>query len=606
MHSFAGDDPIVCRDHVRQLLGLEPFRPNGHSNDQANGKGHVHKAPESQHDLAKMLPAPPSGKCIPWQSTELRRHVYLTADGLEVKVKIKRAGGGYTQWFNINGSWQNGKPKDSAFPTIPYITWEINQLDPELADDEIYWPEGEKDVDTLGKLNLPAFTFGGVSDPLPDDLSMFADKRIVVLADNDDVGLKHARKKVELATGVAAAIKVVSFEQKDVSDFFDAGNTVEDLRQRVDAVPWNDCATTELTNADRHGAKVAPDIKFPLTAFRDIRVNTVRRGYLVKGIIASTGLTVIWGPPKCYKSFWTTDIGLHIALGWAYRGHRVVQAVVVYIALEGQFGFPARVEAFRKHHGIDPDIEVPFHLMTVSLNLIEDAKRLIADLSIQLRGAYPGIVFIDTLNRSLVGSESKDEDMSAYLSAAESIGHAFSCAVAIVHHCGVDATRPRGHTSQTGSAESQIAVKRLAKLSVGIKIEHAKDFEDGTEIVSRLEVVDTGLADPDGDPITSLIVLPVDGLSMPIPTTKKKLSPQNRIALDTLREAIAECGTAAKTSRAPHSAITTTFDDWLRYYDARTPGDIEPASKRRALQRARDSLQSGGIIAVWRDEIWIA
>ena len=126
--------------------------------------------------------------------------------------------------------------------------------------------------------------------------------------------------------------------------------------------------------------RLAPDIKFPLTAFKDIRVNTVRRGYLVKGIIASTGLTVIWGPPKCYKSFWTTDIGLHIALGWAYRGHRVVQAVVVYIALEGQFGFPARVEAFRKHHEIDPDIEVPFHLMTVSLNLIEDAKRLIADL----------------------------------------------------------------------------------------------------------------------------------------------------------------------------------------------------------------------------------
>ena len=28
-HSFAGDDPIVCRDHVRAKAGLEPFKPNG-------------------------------------------------------------------------------------------------------------------------------------------------------------------------------------------------------------------------------------------------------------------------------------------------------------------------------------------------------------------------------------------------------------------------------------------------------------------------------------------------------------------------------------------------------------------------------------------------
>jgi hypothetical protein len=28
-HSFAGDDPIVCKDFARQKLGLEPFKPNG-------------------------------------------------------------------------------------------------------------------------------------------------------------------------------------------------------------------------------------------------------------------------------------------------------------------------------------------------------------------------------------------------------------------------------------------------------------------------------------------------------------------------------------------------------------------------------------------------
>jgi hypothetical protein len=33
VHSFSGDDLIACKDHVRKLLGMEPFRPscNGHA-----------------------------------------------------------------------------------------------------------------------------------------------------------------------------------------------------------------------------------------------------------------------------------------------------------------------------------------------------------------------------------------------------------------------------------------------------------------------------------------------------------------------------------------------------------------------------------------------
>jgi hypothetical protein len=30
VHSFAGDDPIVCRDYVRGKAGLREWKPNGH------------------------------------------------------------------------------------------------------------------------------------------------------------------------------------------------------------------------------------------------------------------------------------------------------------------------------------------------------------------------------------------------------------------------------------------------------------------------------------------------------------------------------------------------------------------------------------------------
>ena len=41
---------------------------------------------------------------------------------------------------------------------------------------------------------------------------------------------------------------------------------------------------------------------------------------------------------------------MHVALGWEYRGRRVQQGAVVYLALEGGHGFPARVEAWRRRH----------------------------------------------------------------------------------------------------------------------------------------------------------------------------------------------------------------------------------------------------------------
>jgi AAA domain len=55
---------------------------------------------------------------------------------------------------------------------------------------------------------------------------------------------------------------------------------------------------------------------------------------------------------------------------------------------------------------------------------------------IQEQSGTPILVVLDTLNRSLRGSESSDEDMTAYLNAADAIRETFNCVVVIVHHCG--------------------------------------------------------------------------------------------------------------------------------------------------------------------------
>jgi RecA-family ATPase len=145
----------------------------------------------------------------------------------------------------------------------------------------------------------------------------------------------------------------------------------------------------------------AKQLRYRLIPFRELKPATVSP-YLIKGLIPRTGLVVVWGPPKCGKSFWTFDLSMHVALGWEYRGRRTSTGPVVYCAFEGGDGFKGRVEAFRREHSVT---EAEFYLVPSVMNLIADHQQLIA--SIRGQTANPSAVVLDTLNRSLVGSESK-------------------------------------------------------------------------------------------------------------------------------------------------------------------------------------------------------
>jgi hypothetical protein len=87
---------------------------------------------------------------------------------------------------------------------------------------------------------------------------------------------------------------------------------------------------------------------YPFVAFNEIKPSTTP-AYLVKGIIPSEGQTTVWGKPKCGKSFWVFDLVMHIALGWSYRGRRVKQCAVAYMALEGGHGFKRASRRGAKH-----------------------------------------------------------------------------------------------------------------------------------------------------------------------------------------------------------------------------------------------------------------
>jgi hypothetical protein len=380
------------------------------------------------------------------------------------------------------------------------------------------------------------------------------------------------------------------------------GSSVESKAEQRPSSNSNGHAPGEIVSLDTGARLDAQEPVFPLIAFADIKLDTEARNYLVKGLLPSGGMVVVWGPPKSGKSFWIMDVALSVATGREYRGRKTQQADVVYIALEGREGIPRRVEAFKQKHGIR---QAPFYLMLRPFDLIKDVGALITSIKAQLGDKRPGLFIIDTLNRSLVGSESKDEDMAAYIAAAGKIETEFGCLVIIVHHCGIDATRPRGHTSLTGAVEVQIAVKKTDDGTVVATVERAKDLPEGAEIFSRLEHCVIG-KDPDGDDITSLVVVPSEEAFSHQVT--KKLSAGQRRCLDALFEVLLDFGTVPPaSSHIPAKTRTTTLVRWKEYFLKKTIADpAKPDSKDKAFVRASVKLQDLRIIGVWGDQVWVS
>ena len=178
-----------------------------------------------------------------------------------------------------------------------------------------------------------------------------------------------------------------------------------------------------------------------------------------------------------------------------------------------------------------------FFLVKERTDLVRDHKALIQCIATQCEGE-PAAVVIDTLNRSLAGSDSDDKDMGAYVRAADAIREKFNCAVIIVHHCGVNVSRPRGHTSLTGAADMQISVKRDTAKNIIATVEYAKDGPEGAEIASKLVPVELG-RDQDGDAVTACVVMPVEDGEAPAAAKTPPVKKEKKV-LRTFRDAFTE------------------------------------------------------------------
>ena len=339
--------------------------------------------------------------------------------------------------------------------------------------------------------------------------------------------------------------------------------------------------------------------RFKLIAYKDMRMGMNEVPYLVHELIPARGIVVVWGAPKCYKSFWLHDLMLHVAKGWEYHDRFVQQGPVVYCAFEGGHGYTKRIEAQRRHYGHDDD--PPLYTMPGQANLIGEHSLLVRDIRSQLpEGTKPVAVVLDTLNKSLWGSESKDEDMGNYVRAAGAIHERFGCVVIIVHHCGYDETRPRGHSSLPGAVDAQLSVVREESI-VTVTVEMMRDGPEDTQVVSKTEVIEVG-QDQNGKALTSLVVTPSEAPGRDVhggwPRSLAVFHAATKSAIAANGEHFQPEPGVLAVSAADLEHIRDHF--YATYAEAEEDESKRQEKIRRAFNRALGEAQRRGLIKVRR------
>ncbi|MCH7869763.1 MAG: AAA family ATPase [Myxococcales bacterium] len=251
--------------------------------------------------------------------------------------------------------------------------------------------------------------------------------------------------------------------------------------------------------------------RFDFFQIDDIQLD-LSNSYLIKGHIEQESMVLIYGPSGCSKTFIALDMGLHIAAGRDWQGHRVKQGMVVYVAAEGSRGFAKRIEACKKTW-LGRTENIPFYILPTTVDLLDpnaDTGPLIEAIrKLEDAGVHTCVaIFIDTLSRSMAGGdENSSVDMPLFVKNCDRIKSELGCTVIPIHHTGKNAKRgARGHSSLRAAIDTELEVS-VAKNRPGFWINATKqrDMDLMPGISYQLVPVQLGV-DDDGDPVSSCVV----------------------------------------------------------------------------------------------------
>lgn len=345
-----------------------------------------------------------------------------------------------------NGGWRWGLDGITNRPLyrLPAVTHAVHH------GETIWIVEGEKDADALTRAGHTATCNLGGAGPTkwrPEHTAALTGAQLVeIVADDDPPGREHALHIAQQLRPHVAEIRLWLPHPgcKDISEHLGQHRTLAELRP-LPTTPEPDPDPQPEPNRLRANLLIGDEI---------LRIPPVQ--WIVDQVIQTDGLTVIYGPPKSFKTFVALDLALHIANGYRWRQRPTRQTRVLYVAAEGAPGVGTRAKAWTRYHRGNLHnmawIKVPPDLFNDDTET-SDITEIAAELEV-------GLIVIDTLARSIAGAEENSaKDMGLVIGRVDRIKEHTGSAIILVHHTGKDASRGmRGSNALQGAVDTSLEI----------------------------------------------------------------------------------------------------------------------------------------------------
>jgi hypothetical protein len=336
--------------------------------------------------------------------------------------------------------------------------------------------------------------------------------------------------------------------------------------------------------------------------------------YAIKGIVDLQSLVLIYGASHSGKTFFTLDMLLHVAHELRWRGRRVRQCLVLYIAAEAGISLQRRVRAWLDHHdNVDP-ARGAFWIRQRGISFMDPdaADQIEAELStVDNPDHLPIVIVVDTLSRSLAGGD-ENRDLPTAIAVCDRLRDRMRATLVLVHHTGKDADKgPRGHSSLFAAVDTSLCVQDDGGNRAAI-VDKARDAVHGTALAFSLRPVQLG-TDDDGDITSTCIVEHQADQAGPVRTRSAGALPAGAaLVLTAIQQATGAHGLLGSTLAAfgvPADVRAVMLAD-ARAVHQKMYGERDDDAKRgdrarqTAFSRGLDQLQQAGLAAMANRYVW--
>lgn len=501
----------------------------------------------------------------------------------------------------FNGEWyQATKERLEKWRDAPTIDLEavdhrlyrFDELREEMAQDEnerrvIFIAEGEKDCDSLCAWGLVSTTnSGGAKHWLPWMAEEFRGADIVLVLDADQSGRAREAKLGMALRPIVRSLRALWWPDHwpgcpakgDVTDWIEkGGGTLDKFFSIIDKL--------------KSWSPKMPESSFGAQRYIDIDKPSKELTWLVKGVLTAGEISIWYGPWGSGKSFLITDCAMAIARGNKWMGNKTLEGLVMYQAGEGALGLRKRLRAYRKHHKLPLDDDIPFVLLPSRIDIFAndiDMNKLIEEITgwAAFYDHTLRLLVLDTLNAAAPGAdENTSRDIGPVLNRARKIAEATGAHVALVDHTPKDGGSPRGWSGKMGNVDNGIAILKTDRTDRQMNedatryqdrpvrtwtVAKQKDEQDQKSMEFVLKRIVLG-KDEEGDEISSCVIEAIGKVDAGVPGSNRNECPPGYHRLNPANEDIMRCmvralkkhkRTAPAGIDAPPGEYVITIGEW--------------------------------------------